>query len=283
MGDFNYRLDTTYEKAKEDVRRNALESLLEVDQLRAQKAAGRVFVGMREGPIAFRPTYKFDKHTPDPLAYDSSEKRRVPAWTDRIFFRGTEGEDGTSAGSEEVAVSATQYQAALDVTESDHKPVWATLVVDLLAENLPAQRAATAGLLEETFAQTAPAAPSVTVSTDQIRLDSEGGGMAWLDISNVGTTGAVFTFCRPGIAEVGLPHWLRINPISGYIPPSERVHVNFTAAIGDNAAGARPLTADLLVQINHELAEGADRSAGAPRLQDRPLHVECLPPGCFLF
>jgi hypothetical protein len=60
------------------------------DQLRAQKAAGRIFVGMREAPISFRPTYKFDKHTLDPLGYDTSEKRRVPAWTDRIFFRGTE-------------------------------------------------------------------------------------------------------------------------------------------------------------------------------------------------
>jgi hypothetical protein len=29
MGDFNYRVDTTYEEAKEAVRRKALESLLE--------------------------------------------------------------------------------------------------------------------------------------------------------------------------------------------------------------------------------------------------------------
>lgn len=47
-------------------------------------------MGLQEAPITFRPSYKFDKHNPDPLAYDTSEKRRVPAWTDRIFFRGTE-------------------------------------------------------------------------------------------------------------------------------------------------------------------------------------------------
>ena len=52
-------------------------------------AAGRVFVGMREGPISFRPTYKFDKGSANPYAYDSSEKRRVPAWCDRVFFRGS--------------------------------------------------------------------------------------------------------------------------------------------------------------------------------------------------
>ena len=52
-------------------------------------AAGRAFAHMAEAPIGFRPTYKFDKHSLDPLGYDSSEKRRVPAWTDRILFRGS--------------------------------------------------------------------------------------------------------------------------------------------------------------------------------------------------
>ena len=51
--------------------------------------AGHVFRYVREAPITFRPTYKFDKHSADPFAYDSSEKHRVPAWTDRIFFRGS--------------------------------------------------------------------------------------------------------------------------------------------------------------------------------------------------
>jgi hypothetical protein len=57
-------------------------------QARKQMAAGAIFHGLREGPLAFRPTYKFDKGVPGDMAYDSSEKRRVPAWTDRVFFRG---------------------------------------------------------------------------------------------------------------------------------------------------------------------------------------------------
>ena len=60
------------------------------DQLKREHNAGRIFRYMREGQIAFRPTYKFDRgpHCTD-LAYDSSDKRRVPAWCDRIFFRGS--------------------------------------------------------------------------------------------------------------------------------------------------------------------------------------------------
>ena len=63
---------------------------LSQDQLRQEMAAGRIFKYLHEAAIGFQPTYKFDKLEPDPLAYDSSEKQRVPAWTDRIFFRGSE-------------------------------------------------------------------------------------------------------------------------------------------------------------------------------------------------
>jgi hypothetical protein len=60
------------------------------DQLRREMAASNVFRFMHEAAIAFAPTYKFDKGDPAPLAYDSSEKQRVPAWCDRILFRGSE-------------------------------------------------------------------------------------------------------------------------------------------------------------------------------------------------
>ncbi|GJP82479.1 hypothetical protein CLOP_g12734, partial [Closterium sp. NIES-67] len=88
MGDLNYRVEgVSYEQAKGEVAARNLAVLLAGDQLRREMACGRAFRGMEEGLIAFPPTYKFDRGTTDPLAYDSGEKRRVPAWCDRVLFR----------------------------------------------------------------------------------------------------------------------------------------------------------------------------------------------------
>ena len=40
--------------------------------------SGAAFVGYEEGPLLFRPTYRYDVGTD---IYDTSEKMRIPAWT----------------------------------------------------------------------------------------------------------------------------------------------------------------------------------------------------------
>ena len=43
----------------------------------------QIFRGFREGPINFAPTYKYDLFSDD---YDTSDKQRCPAWTDRVLW-----------------------------------------------------------------------------------------------------------------------------------------------------------------------------------------------------
>ena len=52
--------------------------------LQIEHKNGNVFEEFNEGTIDFAPTYKYDLFSED---YDTSEKCRVPAWTDRVLWR----------------------------------------------------------------------------------------------------------------------------------------------------------------------------------------------------
>jgi hypothetical protein len=82
FGDLNYRLDAAYEEVHDAIARGAAHELLAKDQL--AKSMGGVFSGYTEAAIAFPPTFKYDPGTSN---YDTSAKRRTPAWTDRILVK----------------------------------------------------------------------------------------------------------------------------------------------------------------------------------------------------
>ncbi|KAJ1331578.1 synaptojanin [Microdochium nivale] len=109
LGDFNYRVGLTYERAMELVQKRDIEKLYENDQLNLQMVAGLSFPHYSEARITFMPTYKFDIGTD---RYDTSEKARIPAWTDRILRKGTN-------------IRQLSYNCA-DLKFSDHRPVYAT-------------------------------------------------------------------------------------------------------------------------------------------------------------
>ena len=109
-----------------------LESLFEYDQLVAEKANGKVFAGehWKEGQVTFLPTYKFDKGGDN---YDSSSKRRNPAWTDRVLYdagtgrdrdRDREGDsrDSSLVSSDKPTLELEEY-VSVDSFHSDHRPV----------------------------------------------------------------------------------------------------------------------------------------------------------------
>jgi hypothetical protein len=133
MGDFNYRINQTYEEVirvtgpvpSQKIDPAKIEQLLQHDQLIQQARMNKIFHGLCEIPPPFNPTYKFDKGN---MTYDTSEKRRVPAWTDRILWRGSVPcqVQASEGRSEDVVVSVPGphvYYACMDVLDSDHKPV----------------------------------------------------------------------------------------------------------------------------------------------------------------
>ncbi|KAF9780045.1 inositol polyphosphate phosphatase [Thelephora terrestris] len=107
LADTNYRIDLENDVVRSLVQREELDGLLAADQLRHAMDSGIAFAGYQEGPLLFRPTYRYDIGTDN---YDTSEKMRIPAWTDRILYQGS--------------LDLTVYNRA-ELKSSDHRPVFA--------------------------------------------------------------------------------------------------------------------------------------------------------------
>ncbi|XP_041023025.1 type I inositol polyphosphate 5-phosphatase 8 isoform X1 [Juglans microcarpa x Juglans regia] len=90
LGDLNYRLSAGSADTHELLEKHDWQTLLEKDQLRIEQRAGRVFKGWEEGRIFFAPTYKYLVNSNNYVARtsNSKDKRRTPAWCDRILWKG---------------------------------------------------------------------------------------------------------------------------------------------------------------------------------------------------
>ncbi|KAK5967722.1 Synaptojanin-1 [Trichostrongylus colubriformis] len=118
FGDFNYRINLTGDDVKKAVHCEDLERLWPYDQLLQQKAQGMVFHNFQEGKLLFPPTYKYDTFSDD---YDTSEKCRAPAWTDRVLWR---------EWPEPRNLKLIRYFRS-ELKTSDHRPVGAVFSLDV--------------------------------------------------------------------------------------------------------------------------------------------------------
>ncbi|XP_024402190.1 type I inositol polyphosphate 5-phosphatase 10 [Physcomitrium patens] len=123
LGDLNYRIDLPDKETWILVNQCDWKSLLPRDQLSIERDAGRVFKGWHEEVINFPPTYKFVEESDKYFGENTFEgdKRRTPAWCDRIL----------SYGKGLRQLSYSMVEARL----SDHRPVIAKFFVEVEAVN----------------------------------------------------------------------------------------------------------------------------------------------------
>ncbi|XP_063713235.1 phosphatidylinositol 4,5-bisphosphate 5-phosphatase A-like isoform X2 [Symsagittifera roscoffensis] len=128
LGDLNFRIDEIPNlEVKRLVEEGQLQHLLNHDQLNFSIASGRSFSPFQEGEICFPPTYKFNVGTQD---YDTSEKKRKPAWCDRILWR---DKPQLLIRGEGPGVRCLKYSSIASCCASDHKPVYG--VYEVLLQN----------------------------------------------------------------------------------------------------------------------------------------------------
>ncbi|XP_030010004.1 inositol polyphosphate 5-phosphatase K isoform X1 [Sphaeramia orbicularis] len=151
FGDLNFRIaDHGLHFLRSSINGGRLNLLWNKDQLTMMKSKEPFLQEFDEGPLNFKPTYKFDRNSD---TYDTSApktwlgfngKKRKPAWTDRILWRikpktlpseddderaSTSGDDGYD--DYPIMVTQDKYTSDMTYGVSDHKPVIATFSVEL--------------------------------------------------------------------------------------------------------------------------------------------------------
>nr|XP_043610786.1 type I inositol polyphosphate 5-phosphatase 13-like [Erigeron canadensis] len=245
-GDFNYRLfGITYDEARDFVSQRSFDWLREKDQLRAEMKAGKVFQGMREGLIRFPPTYKFERGKPGLGGYDSGEKKRIPAWCDRILYR-----DNRSSPTSEcslacpVVASIWQYEACMDVIESDHKPVRCKFKVQIAHVDRSVRRQEFGKIFMSNekiraIREELRCVPETSLSTNKIVLQNQ--DTQSLTITNRSNKeDAIFQILCDGQSAIkdgeepeyrhkasfGFPRWLEVTPAVGIIKPGNSTEIS---------------------------------------------------------
>lgn len=119
------------DEIKELVKVGDFDRILENDQLIKQQQEGNVFKDFIEGKITFAPTYKYDLFSDD---YDTSEKNRAPAWTDRILWRRRKQSLAITNQLEDSSPGKLVFYGRAELKQSDHRPVIA--IIDITARKI---------------------------------------------------------------------------------------------------------------------------------------------------
>ncbi|PKA62765.1 Type I inositol 1,4,5-trisphosphate 5-phosphatase CVP2 [Apostasia shenzhenica] len=121
LGDLNYRINLPDEETRMLVMQKEWEILLEKDQLKGEMEGG-AFGGWQEGAISFSPTYKYYPNSDEyygSVLGRKGEKKRSPAWCDRIIWYGS-------------GMKQTMYSRC-ESKLSDHRPVHSGFNVEVEA------------------------------------------------------------------------------------------------------------------------------------------------------
>ncbi|KAI9294587.1 DNase I-like protein [Neoconidiobolus thromboides FSU 785] len=107
-GDLNYRINLDQQAVKNLISYKDYSQLIQFDQLTQLKNSPLPFLldNFKEEEILFNPTYKYDLYTNN---YDTSEKKRVPAYCDRILIKSKN-------------IKCNKYNR-IEINCSDHRPI----------------------------------------------------------------------------------------------------------------------------------------------------------------
>ncbi|XP_022656390.1 inositol polyphosphate 5-phosphatase OCRL-1-like isoform X1 [Varroa destructor] len=247
IGDMNYRLqDTNREMVELVCASGNFAPLWERDQLRDQQHKGFIFVGFEEGALNFRPTYKYDVGT---SRWDTSEKARVPAYCDRILWRGS-------------AIQLLTYRSHDEYTISDHKPVSALFSSGIRVVDAANRKEVYQEVMKQLDKEENDFLPQVAVDQHYLHFSDvhfyERVSRSF-KVTNTGPVIVKFLFKEQPKSKRYCRPWLKADPYNGTLKKGESCDITLEVLVDTTCAAALnsgiERTSDVLVL---HLQEGKD-------------------------